>query len=134
MRLFTLLKNIILAIKSIELPTFTPVHEYKTITTSTSLSPTGISIEIPANSYVCVTATAVWGTGRPLEISVGWDLSGEYTFAGADNSAGTAASASLSFYTDKECNLGVSAKYAAVTRNIVFLKGFIITWGGGSTS
>lgn len=128
MRLFSLLKNLILKINA--MPKIIPVSIAKTITTSTSLSPTGIVIDIPANSYVCLTSTAVWGSGKPVSIQIGWDRSDEYAFS-VGGFVHPAASATLSFYTDSTCTVGVSAQYATATRNIITLRGFIISLGGG---
>lgn len=52
------LKDVAQAFKA--LPKYTPVHVQKTITSSTNMVSTGYSQKIPANSYVCMTATAVW--------------------------------------------------------------------------
>lgn len=41
------------------------------IQTSTSIAYTGVSIEVPANSYVCLTARAIYGSSVPKIIAIG---------------------------------------------------------------
>lgn len=132
MRLFTLLKNIILAIKSIELPTFTPVQIEKSVDCTTNLEWTGITIQIPANSYVCLTCTAIWSKSKPSAVQMGWTLTDRYLFAESGNSY-QSPSCALNFYTDKAIEIYPSVKYSAASKNTISINGFYITWGGSTS-
>lgn len=112
------------------LPKYTPVYVGKRVTTSTDLVSTGVSQEIPANSYVCLTASAVWSHSKPVVIQVKSDSPDAYhIFEGYTEFQ--VASAPISFYTDRKCKLDVKAKYTSAATNLITLTGYIVTFGGG---
>lgn len=122
------LKDVAQAFKA--LPKYTPVHVQKTITSSTNMVSTGYSQKIPANSYVCMTATAVWSNCRPVAIQIGWDRSDSNAYAEGYTEFQNA-SATISFYTDRECNVNVNAKYTSAASNRIIVNGYFLTFGGG---
>lgn len=114
------------------LPKYTPIHMQNNITTSTNLVSTGVSQEIPANSYVCLTATAAWGHSKPSAVQIEWDRTDSDLYCFSEGyTEFQAASATISFYTDRKCKVNVKAKYVSAAVNPITLAGYIVTFGGG---
>lgn len=106
-----------------------PINESITRTMETSMAKTGIAIKIPANCYVCVTATAIWGNSSPHSVQVLVEPYTGYCFAEGDK-ANNNASATLSFYAQQACTIYVSARYSSAASNPVVARGFYIKLGG----
>ena len=114
------------------LPKYTPIHMQNSITTSTNLVSTGVSQEIPANSYVCLTATAAWGHSKPSAVQIEWDRTDSDLYCFSEGyTEFQAASATISFYTNRKCKVNVKAKYVSAAVNPITLAGYIVTFGGG---
>lgn len=106
-----------------------PINESVTKTMGTSMAKTGIAITIPANCYVCVTATAIWSNSAPHSVQVSVEPYTGYCFA-EGGKANNNASATLSFYAQQACTIYVSARYSSAASNIVVARGFYIKLGG----
>lgn len=106
-----------------------PINESVTKTMGTSMEKTGIAIEIPANSYACVTATAIWSHSAPHSVQMSVEPYTGYCFA-EGGKANNNASATLSFYAQQACTIYVLARYSSAASNIVVARGFYVKWGG----
>lgn len=115
------------------LPKYTAIRKTVYDTMSTNMKQVH-SIEVPPNSYVSISATAVWSNTKPTTVLI--QMSGDgYQNALSEGYAGYQnATAASSFYTETGCTLSVQAKYPSATKNRVIISGFIMTVGGNATS
>lgn len=111
------------------LPKIQPLSGAKDFTSQTTLTDTKAVIKIPANSYVCLTAAAVYAKSKPalIQISKSDDDDVFSESPVARNNAAT----TLSFYAEQACSVIVKAQYSSSAANFVRWFGFIITFGGG---
>lgn len=115
------------------LPKYTIIRKTVYDTMSTNMMQVH-SINVPANSYVSISATAVWSNTKPTAVLI--QTSGDTRqnvlsegYAGYQN-----ATAATSFHTESGCTISVQAKYPSATKNRVIISGFIMTVGGGNTT
>ena len=84
------------------------------------------SMDISPNSYVSITASAIWGQSKPTAVRIVMD--GDLYFEG--NGGYQVATATGSFYTETGGTLSVLVKYSSANNNWVDVTGFIMTMGG----
>ncbi len=121
-------KDVANAIKG--LPKYTKISKKVYTTMSTNMIDLH-SISVPANSYVALTATAIWGNCKPTAVVIavsGDDNSNLYSegYAGYQNATTT-----VTFFSASGCTVTVKAKYTSAQRNRAIISGFILTFGGG---
>ena len=110
------------------MPEFRSVAITRNITSSTSLVDTGVHVTVPANSYVCLNATARFSNSKPqyLQIVASSGIGAVDCPVGYHLATGT-----LSCYVSTETTFKVYVKYSGVSTNSIWLSGFYITFGGG---
>lgn len=108
------------------LPKYTIIRKTVYDTMSTNMIEVH-SIEVPPNSYVSMSATAVWSNTKPTAVLI--QTSGDSRqnvlsegYAGYQN-----ASAATSFHTENGCTISIQAKYPSATKNRVIISGYIMT-------
>lgn len=102
----------------------TPILGRHSFTSSTTMSNIGWSIDIPANSYVCVTATVVYNYNKPAAVSVECTNCGQWAEGAVANNN---ASATLCVYLEEADTIQIRAKYAGAGSNYANIIGFYIT-------
>lgn len=103
-----------------------PISDAHYFTSSTSLTDIGYSLKIPANSYFCITASAVYSYGRPAIIILEASNVGAWSESPVANNGATA---TLCAYTEKESTITCKCKYANASANYVKFSGYYINFG-----
>lgn len=111
------------------LPKIQPLSGVHQFTSQTTLTDTKSVINIPANSYVCLTAVAIWAHSKPALIQI--SKSDDDNVFSESPVARNHAATTLSFYAEQACSVIVRAQYNSSAVNITRWFGFIITFGGG---
>lgn len=110
-----------------DLPKFNAVSKGHNFTSSESFVYTGLSFDIPANSFYNLTAVAFYNINQV--VSIGLSTSNSSFISGflSSNDVGqTYGSTSRSGYTDSAITVYVWAKYAGVGTNTVALYGYYV--------
>lgn len=110
------LKDVANTIKG--LPKYTKISKEVYATMPTDMT-TLHSISVPANSYVSLTATAIWGYCKPVAVVIqvsGDDNSNAYSegYAGYQNATATA-----TFFSASGCTVNVKAKYTSAQKIVL---------------
>lgn len=85
------------------------------------------SINVPPNSYVSISATAVWSNSKPTAIIIQTSGDSNQNVLSEGYAGYQCATSSASFYTEVGCTINVQAKYSSATKNRVLISGYIMT-------
>ena len=103
----------------------------KEITTTTSLSYTGISVELPANSYCTLLGVAPWSHGKPLEVRLTYsstDVYKSYPFSTYTSDTSTwYLYTNYSLYIDTKTAVYLWTKYSEEAVNSPSIRGWCAT-------
>lgn len=103
-----------------------PISDTHYFTSSTSITDIGYALQIPANSYICITATAVYSYGKPAFIQMSASNTGCWS---ENNVANNNATTTLCVYAPSETTITCSCKYANASANYVIFSGYYINFG-----
>lgn len=109
------------------LPIFVAINERHMFTSSTDIKYTGISIEIPPQSYFCISFLFQQNDGAPAYVGVMTDVNNLLSTVAESRQSNFFATCSYSGYSNTGVTLYTWAKYNNVSTNYILISGFYIT-------
>lgn len=110
----------------------TPINIVQEIETTTTLTFTGVSCKIPANSFISATAIACFESSAPCLVILGLNnfhqgMPAAYnSFSAQEEPSQQSLSISFNLFSESEIELKVHAQYSKVSKNSIRLFGFYI--------
>lgn len=113
-----------------KMPIFNGISKTEIFTAATTMAYTGISIEIPANSYISVSVCCNDAKARAQQAIIcdsSTSYGGSYLFSKSAEQE-QSATCSLNAYTKSATKLYVWARYSSATENSMYLYGYYVTF------